>query len=259
MNTRAILTGIVALFLATGPAHADTLPKEMLGKWCAASKPDSDQNSTYYERKCEPGHGLADGMTLRPNSIEYWEEGCNFTSITPRKSTSWWWGDDHKQKFEHYTTYEIKSKCMGMEEHWNTTIWLTYWPDGGRMEHISYVDNELPFDTNQKTREFCQQPADAYGPTSYWQLGEVEFTKRQDCESKVILKFEKDRYIIERDGEQRGFCRFATINTVWDPKLGVTTKGLGGPVTYITSQCPLGKTTLKVFWSKGSMYMQDVK
>jgi hypothetical protein len=31
---KLLLSGIAALFLATGAAHADTLPKEMLGNWC---------------------------------------------------------------------------------------------------------------------------------------------------------------------------------------------------------------------------------
>jgi hypothetical protein len=79
------------------------------------------------------------------------------------------------------------------------------------------------------------------------------------CESGVKLAFEKDRYTITRDGEIRGFCRFTSINTVWDPDLSVATKSAGGPVTYIKSACPLGNTTIKVWMSKDSMFMEDAK
>jgi hypothetical protein len=257
MITRTFITGIAALLLATGTAHADALPKEMLGKWCSIRsdyKDDGDQNITSYQRrKCNEDKDLDGRMTLRPNAIEYWEEGCTFTSITPRQTTSWWYDEHGKIKQEYRKTYEIKTNCSGMEEYWNTTIWLTYWPISGNLEHISYVDNELPFDTKEFGRTFCRFPADQYGPVSYHE------NPVSGCESKVQLRFEKDRYTILRDGAPHGFCRYGTINTVWDPNLGVATKELGGPVTYITSQCPLGKTKLRVFWSKGSMYMEDVK
>jgi hypothetical protein len=252
----ALIAGCVVLSVqcAAPGAHADTLPKEMLGKWCGQSGGD-EQNNTFYERgKCGEGKDLAYGMTLHPNAIEYWEEGCTFASITPRVSTYIWIDDKGKWRKDHGKTYEIKAKCAGMEEHWNTTIWLTYWADGGRMEHISYVDNELPFDTSREARVFCQYPADKYGPVPYYMENPAD-----GCKSKVTLTFEKDHYTITRNEDQRGFCRFASINSVWDPNLGVSTKDLGGPVTYITSQCPLGQTKLKVFWSKGSMYMEDVK
>jgi hypothetical protein len=195
------------------------------------------QNVTYYKRgRCKAGEDLAYGMSLGATTIEYWEEGCTFASVTPRVSSTAWFDDHSKLRREAYTTYEIKAKCTGMEERWSTTIWL-----------------------RDKDVKFCQEAPGKDGLSSYWKLGETEFLKAADCDSKVILSFEKDRYTITRNDEMRGFCRFSSINSVWDPGLGVTTKGWGGPVTYITSQCPLGKTKLKVFWSKGSMYMEDVK
>ena len=247
INKKLLLTGIAALFLATGAAHADTLPKEMLGKWCPSAD-DSAEVITLYERgTCKGVSGS--GMTVKQNAIEYWEEKCAFTSVTPRISTSIVLNSRGGRSEVHYKTFEVKAKCTGLGYQWNATTFLTYFPEGRRLEHISFTDNELPFDA-QKNKVFCQEEYDK--SISYYKKNEGS-----SCESNVSLSFEKDRYSITRDGTEVGFCRFTSIKTVWDPGLGVATKAFGGPVTYITAQCPKGKMTLKVYNSKGSMYMEE--
>jgi hypothetical protein len=44
---RMFLTSVAVLFLATGTAHADTLPDTMIGKWCYSTIiPDEQQTPT---------------------------------------------------------------------------------------------------------------------------------------------------------------------------------------------------------------------
>jgi|SRR5262245_10268520 len=51
MMKKLLLTGIVALFLTTGAAHAEPFPKEMLGKWCPV---DESFSATFAEYKRDP-------------------------------------------------------------------------------------------------------------------------------------------------------------------------------------------------------------
>jgi len=78
MRTTAIV--LAALLLATGTAHADALPKEMLGEWCRIpNHPDRDIYE-HHNSKCESVK-----LNLKQNKYEgiYGERfGCDFEKIT---------------------------------------------------------------------------------------------------------------------------------------------------------------------------------
>src|SRR5262245_55988131 len=108
----AIIAGCVVLSVLSAPgAHANKLPKEMLGNWCPSAD-DSAEVITLYERgTCRGISG--NGMTVKQSAIEYWEEGCAFTSVTPRISTSIVLNSRGGRSEVHYKTFEVKAKCTG--------------------------------------------------------------------------------------------------------------------------------------------------
>jgi len=65
MNTskKALLTSIAALFLATGAAHADSLPNAFVGSWCLDITDNGTKVLVYNRRtlrdKCEDGLNIA--------------------------------------------------------------------------------------------------------------------------------------------------------------------------------------------------------
>jgi hypothetical protein len=80
--TRALLTGIAALFLATSATTARTgTPvmlnnKEIIGEWCA-SKADTE---LFFSSKSREDCG-AGALNIQINGIEGWEHGCQYTAV----------------------------------------------------------------------------------------------------------------------------------------------------------------------------------
>src|SRR5262249_41177275 len=134
-------------------------------------------------------------------------------------------------------------------------IHLSYY--GNTLEHQSFSDNELPgdlFDTDTGSTETTLNPTKTF--CSEKNGNRTTYYAEESCEDgSVALYLENHRYRISYGGEGRGFCRYTSIKTVWDPNLGVATKSAGGPVTYIVAACPKGNTNLKLYNSKGSWYM----
>jgi hypothetical protein len=81
---RLLLTGVAALLPATGTAHADTLPKKMLGPWCMnlkdVGRPEAYADTVHYTRKdC---NDLGDtGISVGRNSFGMQDYGCDFKKI----------------------------------------------------------------------------------------------------------------------------------------------------------------------------------
>jgi hypothetical protein len=253
---KLLLLATATLALVPGAqAHADALPIEMLGKWCATTESFSN---ALFERSKNCKHEDY-SLTIKRNSIEYWESGCTFSSIAPRVQTTWSYNNRGRLETKYYRVFEVKAKCGGEGENWNETMFLSYYPEGGTLKHQSFTDNELPgdlFDTETESAETTSTPTKTFCSESYNK--HTTYYESKDCESNsVALYFGKDRYTISYSGEGRGFCRFATIKTVWDPNLGVATKTAGGPATYITASCPKGMMTLKLYNSKGSWYLEE--
>jgi len=257
---KTLLTAAATTVALVGPftgnaAAADTLPREMLGRWCPSTEGSFNVYNGLFKRgNCKDTDS---SILVKQNFIEYWESGCTFTSITPRTATGWSYNSRGRLETKYYRVFEVKAKCGGEGETWNETMFLSYY--GGTLEHQSFSDNELPGDlfegsdtadsTSTPVKTFCSEK---YAKHTTYYVGE-------SCDGdSVALYFEKDRYRISYGGEGRGFCRFASIKTVWDPNLGVATKSAGGPVTYITASCPKGTMNLKLFNSKGSWYLEEV-
>jgi hypothetical protein len=97
MMKKMLLSGIAALFLATGTAHADTLPKEMLGHWCQNSTDTKDFRRVYDRKNCHDSDGR---LLVKPNDFEEWESGCDFKNITRLPNNS----------------YFIRAECSGNED-----------------------------------------------------------------------------------------------------------------------------------------------
>jgi hypothetical protein len=247
----AASTLLAALTATSAQAVPNTLPKEMLGRWCP-SYPESFKS--FKRGNCK---GQDNSILVKPNLMKYWEDGCTFNSITPRTATGWSYNSRGKLEAKYYRVFEVKAKCAGEGENWNATIFLSYYGEGN-LNHESFTDNELPSDlfntesaetTPNPTKKFCSEKN---GDRTTYYEGEC-------VDSRVTLYFEKDRYTISYGGEGKGFCRFASIRTVWDSNISVATKSAGGPVTYIAAACPKGNMNLKLFNSKGSWYLEEVK
>jgi len=238
---KTLLAAAAFLAIASGYAHADALPKQALGTWCeedtGADRTEfRPSNRTFYKRgKCDRDTR----MVVKPNSVEYIESGCTFTSIKTRF-----------QKSENYTSraYEVKAKCSGEGEDWNGTLY--FYPFEGGLGHEGFVDNEIGFanefdPANHVT--VCQNDAKHYSQSSDGK-----------CDG-IALRFEKDRYtILNKDGENLGFCRFVSVKTEWNSNGMFSTHIEGGPVTYITAQCPKGQRVLAAEVYKGhTVYIED--
>jgi hypothetical protein len=237
MNTlfKSVAAAAVLSVAIAAPAEvrADALPKSMLGAWCI--KGDGYGAGTYEKRNCKDNDGT---MTVKPNSVDYWEDGCTFSSITTRFGTSYFTADRRPTPFP---VYEVKARCSGEGENWSATLFFELLGDG-KLDHKSFSDNELPSEIADKT--FCKADDKTY------------FEGDGSCEG-IGLRFERDRYTIVSGGESIGFCRFASVKTVWDQNLGVATKLTGGPVTYIAAQCAHTQKLLAMFVSKGTTYVVD--
>jgi hypothetical protein len=226
----AAVAAILAASAASSAARADALPKEALGSWCA----DTYNGSSYKRGKCEDSDSR---MTVKPNSVTYWESGCTFSSITTRAQTLF---DVTYRRPTVSKVFEVKARCVGEGETWNSTMFFNPL-DHGALDHQGFGDNELPSELRDKT--LCKVDTKTY-------------FEGDSCEG-IALRFERDRYTITSGGENIGFCRFTSIKTVWDQNLGVATKLTGGPVTYIAAQCTHTQKLLAMFVSKGTTYVVD--
>jgi hypothetical protein len=237
---KLLLATATAFIAATGSARADALPKEVLGSWCFSG----EQSSSLFKRgKCssEDSDGI---MRVRPNSVEYWESSCTFTSIASRIQTLYSYNNSGRLLPTMSKVYEVKARCVGEGEHWNSTLFFDPLADGS-LHHEAFVDNELPTEFQDKT--VCKFDSKKY------------IESESGCEDKNIgLRFEKDRYTITAAyGEGIGFCRLTSVQTVWDSTIPVATKLRGGPVTYISAQCPRGQKLLAMYVFKGTIYVDD--
>jgi hypothetical protein len=253
----ALATTVVLVGPFTGNAiAADTLPKEMLGRWCPSTEGSFNVYNGLFKRgNCQDTDS---SILVKQNLIEYWESGCTFNSITPRTATGWSYNSRGRLETKYYRVFEVKAKCGGEGETWSETIFLSYY--GGTLEHQSFSDNELPGDLfeGSDTADTTSTPVKTFCSEKY--AKHTTYYADETCESdSVALRLEKDRYTISYGGEGRGFCRYSSIRTVWDPNLGVATKSAGGPVTYITAACRKGNMNLRLFNSKGSWYLEEVK
>jgi hypothetical protein len=232
----------VSLIALTAPAQADALPKEILGEWCLIPAGENEVSTRYERRKCKNAEGyLTEGfMTVKRNETEYWESGCKFTSVTTRFQTLW---ESGYQRSKQYKLFEVKARCAGEGEWWNATLYFDLLYDG-TLEHKMFNDNELP-------DEFVDKTVCKTGPKLY-----VD-SDGGGCDG-IRLIFERDRYrITDRNGEGVGFCRYASVKTVWNDKLGVATKLQGGTITYLTAQCGSTQKLLAIWEAKGTIYVED--
>ena len=118
-----MMTIAAAAMLAPGAVRADTLPKEILGKWCLNTEYGLD--STTYAR-CKGNDGGT--MIVKKDSAEFYEEdGCNFTSVATRIQM---WGErtNGDLRWERHKVYEVKAKCSGEGSTWNATLYFNYYP-----------------------------------------------------------------------------------------------------------------------------------
>lgn len=66
---KLLLTGVAALLLATGTAHAnDLLPESVLGRWCHDGNISNESKEVYFRRGTEPNwccrNDFTDGITI---------------------------------------------------------------------------------------------------------------------------------------------------------------------------------------------------
>jgi len=126
---------ILAASAASSAARADALPKEVLRSWC----PDTDDGShtSYKSGKCEDSDSK---MTVKPNSVTYWESGCTFSSITTRTQTLF---DATYRRPTVSKVFEVKARCSGEGVTWNSTLFFN--PLGhGALEHQGWRYHEHP-------------------------------------------------------------------------------------------------------------------
>ena len=73
---KSLLTGVAALSVCSASAaHADTLPNEMLGRWCQDDVATQTGRRVYTRGACD------DLRVSRNNIVEYVEDGCDFKRI----------------------------------------------------------------------------------------------------------------------------------------------------------------------------------
>jgi hypothetical protein len=81
---KVLLTGIAALLLATGTAHADTLPKEMLGSWCFILGSNADNPYQLFFSRKPAGKdctGFVNVLTLYQDHSEESVGTCLFDKV----------------------------------------------------------------------------------------------------------------------------------------------------------------------------------
>jgi hypothetical protein len=236
MTMRKLFLAAAALAALSGTANAaDTLPKEVFGKWCSVG----NEYSAVFER-CKGRDVTAE---VKQGSVELFEEDtCKFTSITTRTSMGGGYENDGVLRWKSYKVYKAKAKCSGEGSVWGETMFFSYYPGSLTIER--FTDNELPLEKDDD-KVFCKDKVDG---KRYWNSGE--------CDG-ISLRFDRDRYTITKGGEEIGFCRLTSVKTVWDSKAVPATKSLGAPVQHITAQCANVTKTLVLFNTKGSWYLYD--
>jgi len=182
-------------------------------------------------------------LNIKSRSLEqYDEDDCKFKSITTRYETDSYW-ENSVLKFESVPVYEVKASCEGEGERWNATLFFTLrkLKEGGKpfftLNYEHYTDNEVPKKYYTKFR-FCKKT-------------------EPDCNNSLV--FEADRVNILENGEGRGFCRYAKVNNVWDPKQVPATKTEGAVVTIVDAVCPTGVKRFELSDSKGSVYVRELR
>src|SRR5262249_54669940 len=115
LATMMIVCGLI------GPANADQLPKEFVGKYCGLGPYLRDEENRCFNTKGEITRD--DGLEIKPDSYTRWEAGCNFDSIKVRwdptippatKTPPGEWHGDH-------VAYIIAS-CEGEGGQWRERI-----------------------------------------------------------------------------------------------------------------------------------------
>ena len=89
-----ILAGC-ALPALSALAHADSLPKTMLGNWCAVS----ESEDLYIRKACPDSDGK---LTVRQNEYVFWESGCEIKRVQRQARGA----------------YLVQGSCSGEGTHW---------------------------------------------------------------------------------------------------------------------------------------------
>jgi hypothetical protein len=73
-NMKPLILAGCALLALSAPAHANSLPKTMLGNWCAVS----ESEDLYIRKACPNSDGK---LTVRQNEYVFWESGCEIKRV----------------------------------------------------------------------------------------------------------------------------------------------------------------------------------
>jgi hypothetical protein len=94
-NMKTLILAGCALLALSALAHADSLPKTMLGNWCAVS-----ESEDLYIRKACPNSGGK--LTVRQNEYVFWESGCEIKRVQRQARAA----------------YLVQGSCSGEGTHW---------------------------------------------------------------------------------------------------------------------------------------------
>jgi hypothetical protein len=122
---KLLLTGVAALLLATGTAHAnDLLPESILGRWCYDGNISNKSEEVYFR----PGGCCCNDMT---DGITIDQEG--YSDDTPVDNP----GDCLFDKIERRgrDTYLIHTRCKRKPDRWHAAE-DTYFPSAAKFQII---------------------------------------------------------------------------------------------------------------------------
>ena len=106
-HVRRALIAVAAALLATGAAHAGSIPKELRCHWCKTSS-DSDNTTEIYERKDCRGEDST--LTVSAKDFLWRESACDVLASKPYGMT---YGR---------TGYRVSFKCDGEGLKWTATF-----------------------------------------------------------------------------------------------------------------------------------------
>jgi hypothetical protein len=107
MIARALITGIAALFSATGAAYATELPDHMFGAWCELESDDLPDNERLYEYSDDGHCDDVRGIFIFDKGYQYMAGGiCEFTSIKFARHEA-------NPGEDYYDVFVVRADCKG--------------------------------------------------------------------------------------------------------------------------------------------------
>jgi hypothetical protein len=135
--TKILLTGVAALAMVTS-AHADPLPRSVLGKWCVNASESTGLKWVDYLFKWDEDCSAEDVIQIKHNEWTGWEFSCKFIAAKTRFDPT----IPRDTKNSGVWVSHIEAKCFGLCTTWRSNFILYF--SKGQLEMRGRNGKERP-------------------------------------------------------------------------------------------------------------------